>query len=94
MTHTADYWRRRYEQAEAARLELSSAAATQPIGDLVHQVTALEQLVLDRAALVSIEYVDKTLTFVFTRRGEVIRCPTYATMGQRFNDWRKALLED
>lgn len=94
MSRDADYWRRKYERAEAARLELSSAAATQPIGDLVHQVTALEQLTLNSARLVSIEQSQSTLTFTFTRKGQTFRCVTYATMSQRVNEWRKALLED
>jgi len=102
MTRTPEYWQRRYEAAEEQRLaalgelqRVSNQLINAAADDQQQQIDALEQLVLNRAALISIERVDgRIIRFTFTRRGQVFRCETYGTWDQDVDAWRKALLED
>jgi len=58
MTRSPEYWKRRYERAEAGRLAAISAASQRvdvAADDLQQQVDALEMVVLSRAALVNID---------------------------------------
>lgn len=97
----ADYWRRRYERAEAGRL-----AALEQLRDASHklidiaadeqqqQIDALERQLLNRAALVSIEPDGNKLRFMFVRRGAPTVVMVYNSLSMPLAALRKELLED
>lgn len=95
-----DYWRRRYERAEAGRLaaldqlrDASLRLINTAADDQQQQIDALEQLVLTRAALTSITVDGRKILFTFVRRGAVHQIVTYASMDSDVARWRKELLE-
>lgn len=101
MPRDAAYWQRRYERAEAGRLQALDQVAQfahdridTAADDMQQQVDALEQLVLSRAMLVAVESDGRTLRFKFTRRGQVHQIDTYNAMGLDVAEIRKVLLED
>lgn len=61
--------------------------------DQQQQIDALEQLVLNRAALVAIEQDGRTLRLTFTRRGELHQIEAYAGMSVDVAALRKKLLD-
>lgn len=97
---TADAYRRKYERAEAERLRLAEAVRDLTLrvnagaDDLQQQVDALEQLVLNRAALVSIEPDGRKLRLLFTRRGALHAVDVYNSVSVPLPELRKILLED
>lgn len=97
---TAEYWKRRYERAEAGRLEaldqvrhtvfqrIDTAADEQQ-----KQIDALEKLVLNRATLHDIRREGRKILLTFVRRGEVHRLTFYSYMAFDIARHRKELLE-
>ena len=62
--------------------------------DQQKQIDALEQLVLNRTALVDIQQDGRKVQFTFTRRGEVHRVECYADMSMNVAELRRALVEN
>lgn len=100
MTRDPDYWRRRFERAEAGRLaaldqlrDMSLKLIDIATDEQQQQIDALEQLVLNRAALSSITVDGRKLRFTFVRRGAVYQITSYAGMDTTVEKWRKDLLE-
>jgi len=96
MTRSPEYWKRRYERAEAGRLAAISAASQRvdvAADDLQQQVDALEMVVLTRAALVNIDQDGPKLRITLTRRGQIHRIEAYAGMSMDVAALRRELLE-
>ena len=94
-------WKRRYERAEAERMRLAVEIREQyhkvidaGIDDMQQQIDALEQLLLNRAALVNVAVDGRKVRFTFTRRGQVHQVEAYADMSLDIASVRRALLEE
>lgn len=97
----ADYWRRRYERAEAGRLQALSdlQAATRTTinaaaDEMQQQIDALELLILRRAALVGVVADGRKLRFTFQRRGALHQVECYNAMGLNVEELQRVLLGD
>ena len=58
------------------------------------QINALEQVLLNRTALVDIQQNGRKVEFLFTRRGAIHKVECYADMSMNVAEIRKVLLDD
>ena len=100
MSDRAEYWKRRYERAEAGRLEALDQLRDTLLqrvniaaDDQQAQIDALERALNKRAHLIGITRNGRKVQFTFVRAGRLTICEFFGTMDNDIESWKHELLE-